>query len=153
MYKNSLFLGYILFIGTAQTLSPIASVYYHEGDYDRVRFVLMRSLRIVVLGGALLAALFALCPGILFALCPGDPVRTVFHRGRGEDGLHDLGHPAVRDQLSLRGLNFLISFYWQAIKRQTLSAALTALKGLALPLALVWLLSRRLGIRGVLPKS
>lgn len=47
------------------------------------------------------------------------------------------------------GLNFLISFYWQAIKQQTLSALMTVFEGLVLPLALVWLFSRFLGMNGV----
>ena len=141
VYKNSLFLGYILFIGTAQTLSPIASVYYHEGDYDRVRFVLMRSLRIVIIGGVLLAALFALCPGILFALYSIEGAEKTAYM-TSAIRLFVISYPFV-------GVNFLMSFYWQAIKRQTLSAVLTALKGLALPLALVWLLSRLLGMTGV----
>ena len=141
VYKNSLFLAYILFIGTAQTMSPIASVYYHEGDYDRVRFVLMRSLRIVIVGGVLLAALFALCPGILFALYSIEGAEKTAYM-TSAIRLFVVSYPFV-------GLNFLISFYWQAIKRQTLSAVLTALKGLVLPLALVWALSRLLGMTGV----
>ncbi len=141
VYKNSLFLCYILFIGTAQTLSPIVSVYFHEGDYDRVRFVLIRSLRIVVIGGVLLAALFALCPSILFMLYSIDGTEKTAYMAAAIR-LFVISYPFV-------GVNFLISFYWQAIKRQTLSAVSTALNGLALPLALVWLFSRPMGMSGV----
>lgn len=141
VYKNSLFLGYILFIGTAQTLSPIASVYYHEGDYDRVRFVLMRSIRIVLAGAVMLAALFALCPAILLKMYNIEGAEKMAYIVSAIR-LFVLSYPFV-------GMNFLISFYWQAIKRQTLSAVLTALKGLVLPLMLVWLLSRPLGMNGV----
>lgn len=141
VYKNSLFLGYILFIGTAQTLSPIVSVYYHEGDYDRVRFVLQRSIRIVVIGGVLLAALFALCPAILLKMYSIDGAEKTAYMSAAIR-LFVISYPFV-------GLNFLISFYWQAIKRQTLSAAMTVLEGLLLPLALVWLFSNFLGMNGV----
>ena len=141
VYKNSLFLGYILFIGTAQTLSPIASVYYHEGDYDRVRFVLARSMRIVVIGAAALAALFALCPAILLKMYSIDGAEKTAYMASAIR-LFVISYPFV-------GLNFLISFYWQAIKRQTLSAILMALKDLVMPLSLVWLLSRPLAMDGV----
>ena len=141
VYKNRLFLGYILFIGTAQTLSPIASVYYHESDYDRVRFVLMRAMRIVLIGAVLMAALFALCPAILLKMYSIEGAEKSAYM-TGAIRLFVISYPFV-------GMNFLMSFYWQAIKRQTLSAVLTALKGLILPLALVWLLSRRMGMTGV----
>lgn len=141
VYKNSLFLGYILFIGTAQTLSPIVSVYYHEGDFDRVRYVLMRSMKIVLIGAVLMAALFALCPAILLKMYNIEGAEKSAYMV-GAIRLFIISYPFV-------GMNFLISFYWQAIKRQTLSAVLTALKGLILPLTLVWLLSRSMGMIGV----
>ena len=141
VYKNSLFLGYIIFIGTAQTLSPIASVYYHEGDYDRVRYVLVRSIRIVLIGAVAMAALFALCPAILFLLYSIDGAEKTAYMASAIR-LFVISYPFV-------GLNFLMSFYWQAIKRQTLSATLTALNRLALPLLLVWAFSRALGVIGV----
>ena len=141
VYKNSLFLGYIIFIGTAQTLSPIVSVYYHEGDYDRVRYVLTRSLLVVLIGAVVMAALFALCPGILFALYSIEGAEKTAYM-TAAIRLFVISYPFV-------GVNFLMSFYWQAIKQQTLSAVLTALEGLVLPLLLVWLLSRPLGMNGV----
>ena len=141
VYKNSLFLGYIIFIGTAQTLSPIVSVYYHEGDYDRVRYVLLRAVGIVLVGAVAMAALFALCPGILFALYSIEGAEKTAYMTTAIR-LFVISYPFV-------GMNFLISFYWQAIKRQTLSTVLTALKGLVLPLSLVWLLSRLMGMNGV----
>ena len=141
VYKNSLFLGYILFIGTAQTLSPIVSVYYHEGDFDRVRYVLLRSIRIVFIGGVLLAFLFALCPAILLKMYSIDGADKEVYMASAIR-LFVISYPFI-------GLNFLISFYWQAIKQQTLSALMTVLEGLVLPLALVWLFSRFLDMNGV----
>lgn len=141
LYKNSLFLGYIIFIGASQTLSPIVSVYYHEGDYDRVRFVLMRAMRIVLVGAMALAALFALCPAALFRLYSVEGAEKTAYL-TAAIRLFVISYPFV-------GMNFLISFYWQAIKRQTLSAVLTALEDFVLPLSLVWLLARPLGMNGV----
>ena len=65
---NSLFLAYIIFIGTAQTMSPFVSVYAHEGDYDRARYALKRSLAIAVSGAVALLLLFGFFPQIILAL-------------------------------------------------------------------------------------
>lgn len=83
-------------------------------------------MRIVLIGAVLMAALFALCPAILLKMYNIEGAEKSAYMV-GAIRLFVLSYPFV-------GMNFLMSFYWQAIKRQTLSAVLTALKGLVLPL-------------------
>ena len=53
---NSLFILYIFLIGTAQTMSPIVSVYFKEEDYSGVNYVVKRSLKFVLASSLALSA-------------------------------------------------------------------------------------------------
>ena len=65
---NSLFILYIFLIGTAQTMSPIVSVYFKEEDYSGVDYVIKRSLKIVLVASLALALLFIIAPQTLLYL-------------------------------------------------------------------------------------
>ena len=65
---NSLFILYIFLIGTAQTMSPIVSVYYKEEDYSGVNYIIRRSLKIVFASSLALAVLFIVYPQSLLML-------------------------------------------------------------------------------------
>ncbi|SDB59329.1 Na+-driven multidrug efflux pump [Ruminococcaceae bacterium FB2012] len=141
MYRNSIFLGYIVFIGTSQTLAPIASVYYHEGDSDRVRYVLKKALAVIIGGSLALVALFTVFPGLL----------TVMYGVRDPDSAQYM-KSAIRLFMicyPFVGLNFLMGNYLQAIERQKLSAVTTLLQGLVMPISLIWLFSAPLEMDGV----
>lgn len=125
IYSNSLFLVYIIFIGTAQTLSPIASVYAHEGDYDRARYVLKRSIKTAVGGAIAVGALFAVFPQIiLFLYGIKDP--EVVEACKTGVRLYVLSYPGL-------AFFYIMSYYFQAIKRARLAAVMTALEGLVFP--------------------
>jgi Na+-driven multidrug efflux pump len=123
IYSNSLFLVYIIFIGTAQTLSPIVSVYAHEGDYDRARYVLKRSLMTAIGGAVGVGLLFAVFPQII-----------LFLYGIKDPGVIMACQDGIRLYVfSYPGLAFfyIMSYYFQAIKKQRLAAVMTALEGLS----------------------
>ncbi len=141
IYNNSLFLAYMVFIGTAQTLSPIVSVYAHEGDFDRARYVLRRSIGIVLASAVFMGTLFALCPQIILSLYNVKQQETV-----------NACIAAIRMYvLSYPGLAFfyIMSYYFQAIKEQRLSAVMTALEGLVFPVGIIWALTPSLKMTGV----
>uniref|UniRef100_UPI003867F2B3 MATE family efflux transporter n=1 Tax=Methanobrevibacter sp. TaxID=66852 RepID=UPI003867F2B3 len=65
---NSLFILYIFLIGTAQTMSPIVSVYYQEEDYNSVEYITKKSLKIVLASSLILSVFFIICPQSLLML-------------------------------------------------------------------------------------
>ncbi|MDO5811178.1 MAG: MATE family efflux transporter, partial [Methanobrevibacter sp.] len=75
---NSLFILYIFLIGSAQTMSPIVSVYYKEEDYSGVNFIIHRALKIVFVSSIALAVLFIICPqSLLLLYSVKDPSHTL----------------------------------------------------------------------------
>ena len=141
IYKNSLFLVYIIFIGTAQTMSPIVSVYAHEGDYDRARYVLKRSIKTVLAGAVIIAALFAVCPQIILFLYRVSEPLTVT-ACVWSIRLYVLSYPGL-------AFFYIMTYYLQAIKRQRLSAVMTLLEGLAFPVCFIGLLTPVFGMAGL----
>ncbi len=141
IYSNSLFLVYIIFIGTAQTLSPIVSVYAHEGDYDRARYVLKRSVKTAIGGGAGIGLLFAVFPQII-----------LFLYGIKDPGVIMACESGIRMFVfSYPGLAFfyIMSYYFQAIKKQRLAAVMTALEGLVFPVGFMAVLAPMFKMTGV----
>lgn len=141
IYKNSLFLVYIVFIGTAQTMSPIVSVYNHEGDYDRARYVLKRSVKTALVGGVIIAALFAVFPQIILFLYRVSQPLTVVACIQSIR-LYVLSYPGL-------AFFYIMSYYFQAIKRQRLSAIMTLLEGLVFPVCFIGLLTPAFGMGGL----
>ena len=141
IYKNSLFLVYIVFIGTAQTMSPIVSVYNHEGDYDRARYVLKRSVKTALVGGVIIAALFAVFPQIILFLYRVSQSLTVVACIQSIR-LYVLSYPGL-------AFFYIMSYYFQAIKRQRLSAIMTLLEGLVFPVCFIGLLTPAFGMGGL----
>ena len=141
IYKNSLFLVYIVFIGTAQTMSPIVSVYNHEGDYDRARYVLKRSIKIALAGAVIIAALFAIVPQIILFLYRVSQPQTV-EACIWSIRLFVLSYPGL-------AFFYIMTYYFQAIKRQRLSAIMTFLEGLAFPVCFIWFLTEAFGMGGL----
>lgn len=141
IYNNSLFLAYIIFIGTAQTMSPIVSVYAREGDYDRARYVLKRALRTALTGACALLLLFEAFPQIiltLYAVKAPDSVAVCTQAIR----LFVFAYPGI-------AFFFVMSYYFQAIKKETISSVLTALEGFVFPVAFIGLLAPAFHMNGV----
>lgn len=141
VYSNSLFLAYIVFIGTAQTLSPIASVYTHEGDYDRARYVLKRSIKIVVMSAVGLGVIFAVFPQIILWLYGVKTPETVLACKAGIR-MYVFSYPGL-------AFFYIMSYYYQAIKKERAAAVMTALEGLVFPVGFVAGLAPFFGMTGV----
>lgn len=138
--RNSLSICYIFFIGISQTMSPIVGVYAHEGDYDRVRFILKLSIVLVLAASLILGGIFAAFPHIILLLY----------------GVADLQNARFIDAIRIFTLvypglafTFLMNYYFQAIDKKKLSASLTILEGLLLPVGLSCILSPLFHMTGI----
>ena len=138
---NSLFILYIFLIGTAQTMSPIVSVYFKEEDYSGVDYIIKRSLKIVVASSLALSVLFIVYPqALLFLYSVKDPADV----------------PVVLNALRIfaisyvgTAITFLYTFYAQAIQKNRLSTIISLLEGFLLPISAAIILSFAIGGNGI----
>lgn len=138
---NSLFILYIFLIGTAQTMSPIVSVYFKEEDYSGVDYIIKRSLKIVVASSLALSVLFIFYPqALLFLYSVKDPADV----------------PVVLNALRIfaisyvgTAITFLYTFYAQAIQKNRLSTIISLLEGFLLPISAAVILSFAIGGNGI----
>lgn len=130
---NSLFILYIFLIGTAQTMSPIVSVYFKEEDFSGVNYIIKRSLKIVVIASLALSVLFIVCPQVLLLLYsvkdPSD-IPVVLNAVR----IFAISYVGT-------AITFLYTFYAQAIQKNQLSTIISLLEGFAAPIGFAVLLS------------
>jgi anti-sigma regulatory factor (Ser/Thr protein kinase) len=120
-------------IGTAQTMSPIVSVYFKEEDYSGVNYIIKRSLKIVIASSLALSVLFIVYPqSLLFLYSVKNPADV----------------PVVLNALRIfaisyvgTAITFLYTFYAQAIQKNKLSTIISLLEGLVLPIGLACILS------------
>ena len=138
---NSLFILYIFLIGTAQTMSPIVSVYFKEEDYSGVNYVINRSLKIVLVASLALSVLFIVYPQSLLMLYSVKNPADV---------------PVVLNALRIfaisyvgTAITFLYTFYSQAIQKNQLSTIISLLEGLVLPIGFAVALSFVFGGNGI----
>ncbi len=138
---NSLFIIYIFLIGTAQSMSPIVSIYNQEKDYAGVKFTIQRSLKIVLLSGSIFTLIFLLFPTtILNIFGVWDPTDIA------------VGVNALRIfSLSIigTGITFLMMFYTQAIQHKKFSFIISITEGLLIPIPAAFLLSSVIGADGI----
>lgn len=138
---NSLFILYMFLIGTAQTMSPIVSVYYQEEDYQSVDYIVSKSLKIVLTSSLILSVLLIIWPQILTFL---------FHVKNPAD------MPIVLNAIRIFAISyvgiaitFLYTFYAQAIQQNKLSNTISILEGFILPVAFACILSYLFGANGI----
>ena len=138
---NSLFILYIFLIGTAQTMSPIVSVYFKEEDYSGVNYIIKRSLKIVIASSLALSVLFIVYPqALLFLYSVKNPADI----------------PVVLNALRIfaisyvgTAITFLYTFYAQAIQKNQLSTIISLLEGFVLPISAAFILSYAIGGNGI----
>ena len=138
---NSLFILYIFLIGTAQTMSPIVSVYFKEEDYSGVNFIVKRSLKIVLASSLALSVLLIVYPqALLFLYSVKNPADV----------------PVVLNALRIfaisyvgTAITFLYTFYAQAIQKNQLSTIISLLEGFVLPISVAVILIYPLGGDGI----
>ena len=138
---NSLFILYIFLIGTAQTMSPIVSVYYKEEDYSGVNFIVKRALKIVMVSSLALSVLLIVYPQALLILYSVKNPADV---------------PVVLNALRIfaisyvgTAITFLYTFYAQAIQKNQLSTIISLLEGFVLPIAAAVILAYAIGGNGI----
>ena len=138
---NSLFILYIFLIGTAQTMSPIVSVYFKEEDYSGVNFIVKRSLKIVMVSSLALSVLLIVYPQALLLLYSVKNPADV---------------PVVLNALRIfaisyvgTAITFLYTFYAQAIQKNQLSTIISLLEGFVLPISVAFILSSAIGGNGI----
>ena len=132
---------YIFLIGTAQSMSPIASIYYQEKDYSGVKFTIERSLKIVLASGTAFTVLFLAFPSLLLNLFGvNDPADMAV----GINALRILSFSIIGT-----GITFLMMFYTQAIQRKKLSFAISITEGLLIPVVCAYALSGIMGVDGI----
>ena len=138
---NSLFILYIFLIGTAQTMSPIVSVYFKEEDYSGVNYIIKRSLNIVLVASLALSVLFVVCPQSLLLLYsvknPSD-VPVVLNAVR----IFAISYVGT-------AITFLYTFYAQSIQKNQLSTVISLLEGFVCPIAFAAILSFMIGGNGI----
>ena len=138
---NSLFILYIFLIGTAQTMSPIVSVYFKEEDFSGVDYIIKKSLKIVLASSLALSVLFIVYPQSLLMLYS---VKNPEHV------------PVVLNALRIfaisyagTAITFLYTLYSQAIQKNKLSTLISLLEGFVLPIGLAFILSFAIGGNGI----
>ena len=138
---NSLFILYIFLIGTAQTMSPIVSVYFKEEDYSGVNYIIKRSLKIVVIASLVLSVLLIVCPQTLLLLYsvknPSD-IPVVLNAIR----IFAVSYVGT-------AITFLYTFYAQAIQKNQLSTIISLLEGFVCPIGIAAILSFLIGGNGI----
>ncbi|WP_458454873.1 MATE family efflux transporter [Methanobrevibacter sp.] len=138
---NSLFILYIFLIGTAQTMSPIVSVYFKEEDYSGVNYIIKRSLKIVLAASLTLSVLFIVYPQALLLLYsvknPSD-VPVVLNAIR----IFAMSYVGI-------AITFLYTFYAQAIQKNQLSTVISLLEGFVGPIGFAAVLSTLIGGNGI----
>ncbi len=138
--KNSLSLANMFFLGTSQTMQPIVGVCAHRGDYERARYILKYSIRIIFATALILILIFVLFPGLVIMMY-----------GTVEAQSTEYFSSALRVySLALPGIGFslLMNYYFQSIDKKNLSTVLTALEAL-LPAALACPLAFLFGMKGI----
>jgi len=138
---NLLIVALIPIIGVCQTMSPIASVFFSEKDYNGVKLIMKRSLIIVVVSCIALTLVLILFP---------NSILNIF----GVTGANNItvGEEAIRlFSLSFVGtaITFLMLFYTQAIQRKTLSFIISISQGLLILVPSAYLLSKLIGGVGI----
>jgi putative MATE family efflux protein len=138
---NSLFILYMFLIGTAQTMSPIISVYFQERDYKSVDHIRKKSLKIVLASSLILSVILIVCPQVLLGLYqvknPAD-IPVVLNAIR----IFSISYVGI-------AITFLYTFYAQAIQKNQLSSTISVLEGFIFPVAFAFLLTFLMGANGI----
>ena len=128
--RNLLFILFIFLIGTAQSMSPIVSIYYNEEDYNTVAHLMKQSFKIVLISSFVMSLIFAVYPQlavVMYSVKEGVDVNLVLTAVR----LYALSYVG-------NAVTFLMMFYMQSIKRKSFALLISALEGLILPIALIY---------------
>ncbi len=141
MCFNTLFLVGIFILGTAQSILPIVSVYYKEGDFNGIDYVTKRSLKIVIAFGIFFSLLFVIFPQailLLFSVNDSSQIPIIMNAVR-IFSLCFLGY----------SINYLYLFYAPSVEYNRLANIISLLEGLLLPVVLTYVFYYLWGINGI----
>lgn len=124
VFLNTLFIPYMVYIGLSQTISPIVSLYNTEKNYESVKYIVKKVIRIALIMTGALALLFAVCPGLITALFS---IRDSENQIRVFSAFRILPFSYI-----FSGLSFILIFYLQAIGKSKLSSLLSFFDSLIL---------------------
>lgn len=128
--RNLLFILYMFLIGTAQSMSPIVSIYYNEENYDKVDHIVKRSLKIVLFSSLVMSLIFIIYPQLalkMYSVKAGIDFNIVINAVR----LYAISYVGT-------AITFIMMFYMQAIKRKTLSLLISLFEGLIVPILAIY---------------
>lgn len=141
VFNSGMFIPSILYVGIAQTLSPLAAAFYQVGDYLSAKQVAKKAFSIGIISTVILAA---------FAIFLPYTVMELFH-------VNDAA--AIESTLTaLRilplayvglGIVFVLTYYLQAIKELKMATIIAFIDGFALSTFLAIVLGKTIGIIGV----
>lgn len=137
---NSLYIVFIFINGTAQSMSPIVSIYYQEEDYNGIKYVMKKAFKVILLSSIALAALFIVFPILVLKLFSIDPSNYVICSNAIR--IFALSYIGT-------GLTSLIMFYTQAIQKKLFSFIISITEGLIVPVISVVVLSKLFGVGGI----
>lgn len=138
---NSLIIISMFIIGSAQTMSPLVSVYFKEADYSGVNFVVKRAFKIVLASSVILSLVFIIYPNLLLML----------YQVKNPADIPIVVNAIRLFSISYIGLSIssLYMYYTQAIEENKISSTVSFLEGLVFPISMAVLLSSIMGINGV----
>ncbi|MCF0225938.1 MAG: hypothetical protein HUK28_01200 [Methanobrevibacter sp.] len=138
---NCLYILYMFLIGSAQTMSPIVSVYNNEEDYSGVEYVVKKALKVSFSAAFILMAIFVIYPELLL---------MVYRVNNPAD------IPVVVNAIRLFSLSYLGTsvtftyiFYAQAIENNKLSFIIACVQGFIVPIFGSYTLVNFIGINGI----
>ena len=141
VYDNSETFVYIFLSGIMKTMSPIVAVLHKERDYESVKYIISRSVRIILIISFPISALFFIYPEILLILFNiVDPYQS------------EVVSVAIRiTAFSLVGrcMSYLLANYAQAIEYNRISSIITFLEEFLFAVLGALLLTRMIGGIGI----
>ena len=141
IFNNCIHMFFTLALGIAQTLVPLVIIQVQNGDYDRVRKMLFKSIKAALAGALLLCIILELVPQIILMLFNVSDPHTAAACIK-----------AIRTSaFSFMGMAFCIIMvhYFQAVKHYTYSHIITIMEGLVLPIAMMGIFAPFLGVDGL----
>ena len=141
IFNNCIYMFFTLALGIAQTLVPLVIIQVQNGDYDRVRKMLFKSIKAALAGALALCFILELAPQIILMLFNVSDPQTAAECIK-----------AIRiSALSFMGMAFCIIMvhYFQAVEHFTYSHIITIMEGLVLPIAMMGIFAPFLGVDGL----
>lgn len=141
IFNNCIYMFFTLALGIAQTLVPLVIIQVQNGDYDRVRKMLFKSIKAALAGALALCFILELAPQIILMLFNVSDPQTASECIR-----------AIRIfAFSFTGMAFCIIMvhYFQAVKHFTYAHIITIMEGLVLPIAMMGIFAPFLGVDGL----